>query len=125
MKINNILIGVFSLITFTAFAQHEKSDHMELATAVTELKLKTENFDELKNFDWNMVKEIFQENNTDQEITLAIAYVNTSEVDKSKVRIDNFEMEFTGKLADLDNLTARLKKSIDRLDEFNDQNTKN
>jgi hypothetical protein len=39
---------------------------MESKTAVTELKVETENLDELKNFDWNMVKEMFQDNDGTQ-----------------------------------------------------------
>ena len=112
-------------MTFATYAQTEKNEKVETKTAVTELKVETENLDELKNFDWNMVKEMFQENDAEQEITLAFAYVNKSEIDKSKVRVDNFEMKLTGKTADLDKLTARLKKSFDKLDEINGRNIKN
>ena len=125
MKTKNILLGFFSLMTFATYAQTEKSEKVESKTAVTELKVETENLDELKNFDWNMVKDMFQENDAEQEITLAFAYVNKSEIDKSKVRVDNFEMKLTGKTADLDKLTARLKKSFDKLDEIDGRNIKN
>ena len=80
--------------------------------------METDNLDELKNFDWEMVKEMFQGNDVNQEITLAFAYVNTSEIDKSKVRVDNFEMKLTGKTADLEKLTSRLKKSFKKLGEI-------
>jgi hypothetical protein len=125
MKTKNILLGIFSLLTFATYAQTEKSKKVESKTAVTELKVETENLDELKNFDWNMVKEMFQDNDAEQEITLAFAYVNKSEIDKSKVRVDNFEMKLTGKKADLDKMTSRLKKSFEKLDEIDGQNTKN
>lgn len=125
MKIKNILLGIFSVITFTCYAQTEKSEKAETKTVVTELKVETENLDKLKNFDWNMVKEMFQNNDAEQEITLAFAYVNKSKLEKSKVRVDNFEMKLTGKTADLDKLTARLKKSFDKLDEIDGRNIKN
>ncbi|SHF06004.1 hypothetical protein SAMN05444278_1383 [Psychroflexus salarius] len=125
MKTRNILIGILTLLTFATYAQNEKNEKVETKTAVTELKVETENLDELKNFDWNMVKEMFKENDAEQEITLAFAYVNKSEIDKSKVRVDNFEMKLTGKTADLDKLTARLKKSFDKLDEIDGRNIKN
>lgn len=125
MKTKNILLGIFSLITFTNYAQTKKSEKVETKTAVTKLKVETENLEELKNFDWNMVKEMFQENDSEQEITLAFAYVNKSEIDKSKVRVDNFEMKLIGKTADLDELTAKLKKSFNKLDEINVENIKN
>lgn len=125
MKTKNILLGIFTLMTFATYAQSEKSKKEESKTAVTELKVEMENLEELKNFDWNIVKEMFQENDAEQEITLAFAYVNKSEIDKSKVRVDNFEMKLTGKTADLDKLTARLKKSFDKLDEIDRRNIKN
>ena len=125
MKTKNILLGIFSLISFVTYAQTEKSEKVETKTAVTELKMETENLDELKNFDWNMVKEMFEENDSEQEITLAFAYVNKSETDKTKVRVDNFEMKLTGKKADLDKMTSRLKKSFEKLGEIDGQNIKN
>ena len=82
MKTKNILIGILSLMTFVTYAQTEKSQKVESKTAVTQLKVETENLGELKNFDWNMVKEMFEENDSEQEITLAFAYVNKSEIDK-------------------------------------------
>ena len=95
MKTKNILLGILSLMTFATYAQTEKNQKTESKTAVTELKVETENLDELKNFDWTMVKEMFEKNDSEQEITLAFAYVNKSEIDKSKVRVDNFEMKLT------------------------------
>jgi len=125
MKAKNILLGILSLITFATYAQTEKSEKTETKTAVTELKVETENLDELKNFDWKMVKELFEKNDSEQEITLAFAYVNKSEIDKAKAQIDNFEMKLTGKTADLDKMTVRLKKLFEKLDEINGRNIKN
>ncbi|WP_008638390.1 hypothetical protein [Bizionia argentinensis] len=121
MKTKNILLGILSLISFATYAQTEKSTVIETNSAVTQLNVEATNLDDLKNFDWEMVKEMFQENDKNQEITLAFAYVNKSEVDKSKIRVDNFEMKVTGKTADLDKLTTRLKKSFSKLDGINDR----
>jgi len=68
---------------------------------------------------------MFQENDKNQEIILAFAYVNKLEIDKSKVRVDNFEMKLTGKTADLDKLTVILKKSFEKLDEIDGRDIKN
>ncbi len=125
MKTKNILLGILSIMTFATYAQTEKSKVIETKTAVTELKVETENLDELKNFDWEMVKGMFQENDKNQEIILAFAYVNKLEIDKSKVRVDNFEMKLTGKTADLDKLTVILKKSFEKLDEIDGRDIKN
>ncbi|MCP4553705.1 MAG: hypothetical protein GY834_17065 [Bacteroidetes bacterium] len=175
MKTKNILIGILSLMTFATYAQSEKSKKVETKTAVTELKVETENLEELKNLDWKLVKAtfqenevetenleelknldwkmvkatfqendvetenldelenldwekanvMFQENDTEQEITLAFTYVNKSDDDKTKVRVDNFEMKLTGKKANLDKMTSILKKLFDNLDEIDGQNIKN
>ena len=125
MKTKTFLLGIFSLMTFASYAQTEKSGKAETKNTLTESKVKTENLDELKNFDWNMVKEIFQENDAEQEITLVFAYVNKSNIDKSKIRVDNFEMKLTCKKGDLEKLTARLKKSLDKMVEIDGQAIKN
>lgn len=124
MNTKNILLGIFSFLTFATYAQSEKNVKTESKTTVTGFKVKSENLNELKNFDWNIVKEMFQENDAEQEITLAFVYSNKSEIDKSKVRIDNFEMKLTKKTADLDKLTERLKRLFEKLDEINGQNIK-
>ncbi len=118
MKTKKILVGIFTLVTFATFAQHEKSKIAESKTAMTNFRVETENFDELLNFDWNMVDEMFQENDAEQEINLDFAFVNKSEIEKEKVRVANFEMKLTGKTADLDKQTARLKKFIKKLNEI-------
>lgn len=118
MKRKNILLGIFSLLTIATYAQTEKSKTIETKSAVTELKVETENLDELKNFDWDMVKEMFEENDENQEITLAFVYMNKSEIDKSKVRLDNFEFKVTGKTSELENLTSKLKRTFEKLSEL-------
>jgi len=125
MKTKNILLAIFALMTFATYAQSEKNKKVELKTAVTELKVKTENLEELKNFDWNIVEEMFKENDAEQDISLAFAFENKSEIDNPKVRVDNFEMKLTGKTADLYKLTARLKKSFDKLHDIEGLNIKN
>jgi hypothetical protein len=125
MKTKTILIGILILMTFATYAQSEKSKKAEIKTAVTEWKVETDKLDELRTFDWEMVKEMFQENDAEQEITLAFAYVNKSDVDKTKVRFDNFEIKLTGKKADLEKMTSRLKKSFEKLYKVVGQITKN
>lgn len=120
MKIKNILLGIFSLLTFSTYAQSEKSNVTETNSAVTEFKIEAENFDVLKNFDWDVVKELFKENDEDQEITLMVAYVNKSERDNSEFRIDNFEFKFTGPTANLDKFTTTIKSSIESFAEINE-----
>jgi len=121
MNLKNILLGIFSLMTFASYAQTEKSEKWEKETNVIEFKMKTENLDELKNFDWNMVKEMFYEKDAEQDITLAFAYVNKSNTDNSKNRVTNFEIKLSGKMADLEQLIARLKKLFNAMVEIDGQ----
>ncbi len=114
MKYILLLIGIFSFMTFASFAQTEKSERSETEPNVIEFKMKTENLDELKNIDWIMVKEMFNKNDAEQEITLAFEY-------KSKNRVQNFEMKLTGKTADLEKLIARLKKMLKTMVEIDSQ----
>ncbi len=113
MKIKNIVLGFFSLLTFAAHSQNHKDTIIEPIVAMTEYKVKTNNLDELKNFDWNTVRKIFQENDKDQDITLAFAYINKSEVDKSNIKIDNFDFKIKGKTSELENLVNMSKNMID------------
>jgi hypothetical protein len=115
MKTKSILLGILSLMTFATSAQTEKHKVIEPKKAKTEFKFESENLSELKNFDWNMLRELFEENDSEEEITLTIAYVNKSAIDKSKLRVDNFELKLTGKTADLDKLTSKLKNSIEKM----------
>jgi hypothetical protein len=65
-----------------------------------------------------MVAEMFQENDENQEITLDFSYVNKSEINKTKVRVDNYEFKVTGKTSDLKNLTSKLRRTFEKLSEL-------
>ena len=125
MKTKNILLGILSLITFSSYAQTEKHEKVASKTAVTEFKIETENLDELKTFDWEELERMFEENDSEQNITLAFVYMNKSETDKTKVRVDNFEMKLTGKTSDLDKLMQRFKNSFEKLYEIDGRIIKN
>ena len=119
MKIRIFLLSLVSLFTFTTFAQSVKP--IEVKTAVTELKFEMETIEEMNDFDWEMISEIFKENDADQEITLAFAFVNNSDK-SSKVRIDNFDFKVKGKTSELESLTAKMKKSFETLSKFQEEN---
>ena len=118
MKTKNILIGILSLLTFASYAQTVKKNTTETKSAITEFLIETNNIEELKSFDWSMVAEMFQENDENQEITLGFSYVNKSEIDKTKVRVDNFEFKVTGKTSNLKNLTLKLRRTFEKLSEL-------
>ena len=122
MKTKNILIGILSLLTFASYAQTVKKNTTETKSAITEFLIETNNIEELKSFDWSMVAEMFQENDENQEITLGFSYVNKSEIDKTKVRVDNFEFKVTGKTSNLKNLTLKLRRTFEKLSELDGKN---
>ena len=122
MKTKNILIGILSLLTFASYAQTVKKNITETKSAITEFLIETNNIEELKSFDWSMVAEMFQENDENQEITLGFSYVNKSEIDKTKVRVDNFEFKVTGKTSNLKNLTLKLRRTFEKLSELDGKN---
>ncbi len=113
MKTKLLLIAIFSLITFTSIAQNNKTTSSTSAT--TNFELKTSSIEKLTTFNWNTLKEMFKENEDDQEITIAFVYENTT-------KIDNFEMKLSGKTSDLDKMTNRFKKSFQKLEEFDNKN---
>lgn len=125
MRIKSILIGILSLITLTTYAQYKKSEKIEDDTTIKKLKIKIATPEELKNFDWNGLKEVFQENDAEQEVTLSLEYENKSESEKSKVKVDNFEIEITVRAADLDQLTKSLEKLSKKLYKLNNRGLKN
>ena len=112
MKLRNILFSVFCLCSFTTFAQTEKDSKVKSDNSVTEFKLKTDNAQELKNFDWNTVSEIFKQNDGTQEISLSFALVTKSKSDNAKSTTNNFEYKLTGKTADLDKMIVMLRKGV-------------
>ncbi|WP_372756751.1 hypothetical protein [Mariniflexile sp.] len=121
MKTKIFLLGIFYIFTFTTYGQRDKSMEIEINTITKELKVTTENLEDLKNFDWNIITEMFQENDENEEIALAFSFENKSELNKAKVRIDNFKMKITGKGSNLEKLTSRLKKSFEKLDKIDGQ----
>jgi hypothetical protein len=120
MKTKMILIGILSLVTFASFAQKNTNEATITNSAVTVLKLETNDLKELKDIDWDMVEDIFEDNDKDQNITLAFAYTNNSEANASPTVINNFSIEFKGKSSDLSDLIDKAKKQIQRLVALND-----
>ena len=110
MKNKKILIGtltliVFAFIAFTQIGATKKNNK----TALTSLEIKGDSKDELKNFDWKTIEEMFKENNPEQNISIAVILLKGSDRD------DNLRLELTGKTEDIDILTRKLKKSIESL----------
>ena len=120
-----ITLGILFLLSTGIYAQSEKNNSKESEIFVSGLKFETDKFEELKNFDWSMIQDMFQDNETDEEITLEFSYENKSETDTSKVKVGNFTMKFTGKTSEVDELIERMKKSFKKLERITIENNKN
>jgi len=110
MKTKRILIGtlVLSIFAFIALTQVQSSKKID-KTAITSFEFKAENKEELKNLNWNTIKEMFKENDSEQEISLAVILSKKTESD------DILKYEFTGKTKDFDILTEQIKNQLTKL----------
>jgi hypothetical protein len=115
MKTKNILFSIIFFMALASCTHFEKEGLIASESAVTAFKVKAENLDELKNFDWETVKEMFKENDEDQEITLEFEFVNNAPTVTSKKRLDNFTFKLTGKTSHIDNMTSKLKRMVDKI----------
>jgi hypothetical protein len=120
MNLRTILFGIFTFLTVTFYAQTVKSGKYEIKTGINELKYSFENLEEMNNFDWNGIKEIFKSNDENEIISLIFLYNPTtnSELDKSQTKIDNWEFKVSGKNSDIDSLINKSKKIIGKLFEI-------
>lgn len=115
MKTKILLITLFSLLSFSTYAQNDTKDSLDDIT-VTTFEFKTENAELLKEFDWDNLKETFKDNAPEKEITISFVYNNQSKVNKSEAVIDNFSLKLSCKTGDLDKVIKKFKKSFKKLD---------
>ena len=115
MKIKNFLTGVFLVCSCLTFAQTKNDTKTETksTSAVTEFKFETKNIEALKKFDWNIVHDLFEENEKDQDITLAFAFENPDKTKNPGIRFDDFNFKITGKTADVNTLIKTTKSSVE------------
>ena len=108
------LIGTLTLLTFTTYSQSKKNSSDELKISVTTFDISTDNLDELKNIDWEGVKEAFDSNEKDDLITISVAYnmKNKSTVNLNKEGEDNFKIEISGKSSEIDEQIDNLQRIL-------------
>lgn len=80
---------------------------------VTSLVFDVDNLNELKNFDWNSLKEIFKENNENTLITIEFNY--NHEVLIEGIETDAFHLKITDKTSRLDEMIEKSKTAIGNL----------
>lgn len=107
MNIKKIVIGTLALLTLAIIAFTQFNSNKNNETAITSFEIKAENIEELKNFDWNEINEMFKKNEPEQEISLAVILLN-----KSK-NGDNLKFKVTGKSGNIDILMKNIKKKLE------------
>ena len=108
------LIGALTLLTFTTYSQSKKNSSDEIKTSVTTFDISTDNIDDLKNIDWEGVKEAFDSNEKDDLITISVVYnaKNKSTVNLNKEGEDNFKIEISGKSSMIDKHIDHLQRML-------------
>ena len=126
MKHKIFLFGIITFLAFTTYSQSEKNNGFEIKIGTTKLDIVVENLDELENFDWNGIKEVFKSNDGEEIITLSFAYIPkiSSKLPNSEIRIDNFKINISGKSSDIDNLIDQSKKTMEKLIKVNESYSK-
>ena len=117
MKFKKLLFIALALIGIGSFAQNKESKFEVTKISVKSLKIETDDFQELKDFDWKGVKDMFEENSPEEEITLSIQY-NQPE-DGISEGINNWSSSFTSKNKNLDAMISKIQKIIINLDKVN------
>ena len=77
-----------------------------------DLKVETDSIEELNKLDWDGMKEVL-EMNSDKELNLVLIYTNSD--NKSKVRINNLELNFKLTPTNFEIDKERIKIQIDKL----------
>lgn len=118
MKTRHFFAAVLALLCISLYGQSEPTYSVKKRISVTELKVETDNLEELKNFDWEEVKAMFADTDPDHEIVLSIAYVGKSEGEEDGAKVDKFEMKASGKASQIDDLTQKLSRAYSILDKM-------
>lgn len=111
MNFKNILFFLLSFTPFICFAQVQKINKPS-EILVKEFRIDAKNMNELKNFNWEMIPEMFKTNQKDDNITLSVFYSNKNEVSNSKTKVTSFNYKVSGKTENLSSLISKSKDAV-------------
>lgn len=120
MKLKNLLLTIFTLITVSLYSQNTETKLEAATKAVTGFELKTDKIEELRDFDWTTLNDLFETNEEDQLIKLAFEYDNNSKKRNSKPSIKNLKFEVAGTTEELPELIEKSKKMVSKFLEINE-----
>lgn len=110
-----LLLGLFSLLATNAFAQTSPYVTIESKVGVTAFEIQSDNLEELKNFDWSVVKDIVKNNDEEQWVEIKLSYLNTTESNRTKTKVDKFSVKSDGKTTDIEKVIGQIKKLVNAI----------
>ncbi|OAQ40788.1 hypothetical protein A5893_07580 [Pedobacter psychrophilus] len=111
MSFKKTLLSILFFIPFLSFAQVEKPAKTS-EILVKEFRIEAKNMDELKNFNWEMIPEMFKTNYKTDSITLSVSYANKDNVSKSSSKVIKFNYKISGKTEDISKLISASKSAV-------------
>jgi hypothetical protein len=111
MNFKKILFFLILFFPFITFAQVEKTAKAS-EILVKEFRIEAKNMDDLKNFNWEMIPEMFVTNNKNDNITLSVFYANKDNISKSKAKNISFNYKISGKTEDIAILITKSKNAV-------------
>lgn len=116
MKTKNILIAIISLLSFASYAQNDNEQKDNKSIKQIDFKIETDNIEDLRNYNWESVKDVFKGNEPEDKITISYTFNGNFNHVNGKTQLNHFGFKASGKTANIDELTLKLKTSIAHLD---------
>tara|TARA_R110002051_G_scaffold4743_2_gene26314 strand:+ start:1702 stop:2043 length:342 start_codon:yes stop_codon:yes gene_type:complete len=113
MTLKNYLFAFFAFFSLAIHAQTENTT----ITSITEFKVETDNLEELADFNWKTVANIFENNTPETKVKMTFAYIHKAEYNGADV--NNFELSISGKTSELTSMILKSKGIIAKLSEVN------
>lgn len=117
---NLFIAALLFIITTNVFSQN-KEQIISSTESVSKFHLQTDNIQDLKDFDWSTLKELFQGNEPNKIVKLVFQYENESKKRNSKPNIKNLKFEMSGTTAELPDLLEKAQKMVDNFIAIDDK----
>ena len=117
---NLFIAALLFIITTNVFSQN-KEQIISSTESVSKFHLQTDNIQDLKDFDWSTLKELFKGNEPNKIVKLVFQYENESKKRNSKPNIKNLKFEMSGTTAELPDLLEKAQKMVDNFIAIDDK----
>jgi hypothetical protein len=113
MNLKSIAFVVLTFLTLTTNAQSEKSVEINADKSVSKLIIQTDSYEELEDFEWSSINEIFKSNDPNDDIKLKIGF--SEKLELGTADIEEWSITLSGKTSELESLTERAKNILEKL----------